>query len=250
MRKLFVILCALALLAGCTKTETNVYEQISQEDAARLMEEETDCVILDVRRPDEYAEGHIPGAYNLPNENITSDDTPVPELPDKDQLILVYCRSGNRSRQAAQKLADKGYTNVKEFGGITDWKGPIVMECYDEAIQPVLMLDRAETGEKDGITLQVTGYDRTERKLDAVLTNTTDETVWYGEPFDLLYRQADTYEQVEGMADMTWITIALELPAGESRQITCDISGLELTSGDYILVKEGVEAPFTLVYSE
>ena len=83
-------------------------------------------VIVDVRGQDEYAAGHIPGAICIPNESITN--TQPAELQDFDQVILVYCRSGNRSRQASQKLADMGYTNVYDFGGINDWTGETVSE--------------------------------------------------------------------------------------------------------------------------
>jgi rhodanese-related sulfurtransferase len=83
-------------------------------------------VIVDVRRQDEYSEGHIPGAILVPNESI---GTEQPEaLPDLDQIILVYCRSGRRSKEAAQKLFDMGYTNIYEFGGIIDWTGEIVTD--------------------------------------------------------------------------------------------------------------------------
>ena len=81
------------------------------------------AILLDVRTPEEFASGHIPGAVNLPNEDIGTEE--IPSLPDKDKLILVYCRSGNRSKQAAQKLVNLGYTNIVEFGGIMDWKGEI-----------------------------------------------------------------------------------------------------------------------------
>lgn len=100
------------------------YRQITMDQAVIMMSEETDYIILDVRRPDEFEEKHIPNAINVPNETIGT--SPIPELPRKDQLILVYCRSGNRSKQAASKLAALGYTNVVEFGGILDWKGPTV----------------------------------------------------------------------------------------------------------------------------
>lgn len=99
------------------------YEQISQEEARQLMEQEAGYIILDVRTETEYKEGHIPMAVCIPNETI-SDEMPE-ELPNKEQLILVYCRSGNRSKQASQKLAELGYTNIKEFGGIVDWNGDI-----------------------------------------------------------------------------------------------------------------------------
>ena len=99
------------------------YTQISQDQAKEMMEKEDGHIIVDVRRVDEFETGHIPGAICIPNESI---GTEQPEdLPDLNQVILVYCRSGNRSKQAAQKLFDMGYTNVYEFGGIIDWTGEI-----------------------------------------------------------------------------------------------------------------------------
>jgi len=83
-------------------------------------------LILDVRTPEEFAEKHIPHAINIPNETIGTAE--IPELPDKAQLILVYCRSGNRSKQASEKLAALGYTNIVEFGGINDWPGETVSD--------------------------------------------------------------------------------------------------------------------------
>ena len=112
------------LLAACGASSKPSYRQITADEAARMMQEETDFVLLDVRTQEEYASGHIPGAICIPNETIGSEE--IPELPDKDQLILVYCRSGNRSKQASQKLAEQGYTNVVEFGGINGWTGEIV----------------------------------------------------------------------------------------------------------------------------
>ena len=113
-----------ALLAACGVSSKTSYRQITADEAAQLMQEETGFVLLDVRTQEEYASGHIPGAICIPNETIGSEE--IPELPDKDQLILVYCRSGNRSKQASQKLAEQGYTNVVEFGGINGWTGEIV----------------------------------------------------------------------------------------------------------------------------
>ena len=92
-------------------------------EAVEIMNTESGYIILDARRPDEYAEGHIPGAINIPNESIGTAE--IPELPDKSQLILVYCRSGRRSKEASEKLVSLGYTNVVEFGGILDWTGEI-----------------------------------------------------------------------------------------------------------------------------
>lgn len=96
------------------------YEQISQEEAKNWMNTETDVIILDVRTEQEYASGHIVGAICIPNETI--DESVTEQLPDKEQLILVYCRSGNRSKQASEKLVNLGYSNVKEFGGINTWQ--------------------------------------------------------------------------------------------------------------------------------
>ena len=115
------IAAAVLLLSSCGGTS---YTRISQDEAMQMMQEETDYLIVDVRRPDEFAEGHIAGAINVPNEDIYDE---MPELlPNKDQILLIYCRSGNRSKEASKKLADIGYTNVYEFGGINTWEGEIV----------------------------------------------------------------------------------------------------------------------------
>lgn len=102
------------------------WKSITQEEAREIMAEEDGYIIVDVRRQDEYDAGHIPGAVLIPNETIG--DTPPEELPDFDQIILIYCRSGNRSKQAAQKLSDLGYTGIFEFGGINTWDGEVVTE--------------------------------------------------------------------------------------------------------------------------
>ena len=128
MKNGFVLLAVATalLLTGCGASEkpAGSYRQVSQSDAAAMMERETDYILLDVRTQEEYAQGHIPGAICVPNETIGSDE--IPQLPDKDQLILVYCRSGNRSKQAAEKLVKLGYTNIAEFGGILSWTGETV----------------------------------------------------------------------------------------------------------------------------
>ena len=101
------------------------YKQITQEQAKAIMDDKNSgAIVVDVRRPDEYAEGHIENAINIPNESII--DTPPAELSNMDQLTLVYCRSGRRSKEASQKLANMGYTNINEFGGILDWPYEIV----------------------------------------------------------------------------------------------------------------------------
>ena len=125
--KLFIAaLGAILLLTGCGGDKAPAYRQVTPAEAIRLMESEVDFIVLDVRTQAEYDQGHIPGAICVPNETIGTAD--IPQLPDKMQLILVYCRSGNRSKQAAQKLADQGYTNIVEFGGILNWPGEIVSD--------------------------------------------------------------------------------------------------------------------------
>jgi len=125
MKKYLPIILAALLLAGCAApAEEITYRQINMDEAIAMMEEESGYIILDVRTPEEFADKHIPGARNIPNEAIGTEE--LPELPDKDQLILVYCRSGNRSKQASGKLAALGYTNIVEFGGINDWPGETV----------------------------------------------------------------------------------------------------------------------------
>ena len=129
MRKLLPILLSALMFTGCAGTsnnQTNTYRQITMDEAVDMMAQETGYIILDVRRADEFATGHIPGAINVANESIGVDD--IPELPDKNQLIMVYCRSGRRSKEAAEKLVKLGYTNIVEFGGILDWKGEIVTD--------------------------------------------------------------------------------------------------------------------------
>ena len=120
------ILMALLLLSGCAAQaqKEQSYRQINMDEAIAMMEAENDYIILDVRTPEEFSEKHIPGAINVANETIGSEE--IPELPDKDQLILVYCRSGNRSKQASEKLVALGYTNIVEFGGINDWPGEVI----------------------------------------------------------------------------------------------------------------------------
>ena len=129
MKKLIPILLSALMFTGCASTsnsQTNTYRQITMDEAVTMMAQETGYIILDVRRSDEFAAGHIPNAINVPNESIGTLD--IPELPDKNQLIMVYCRSGRRSKEASEKLVKLGYTNIVEFGGILDWKGEIVTE--------------------------------------------------------------------------------------------------------------------------
>ena len=125
IKRLLPFVLSLMLLSSCGNAGSSSlgYRQISMDEAVKMMRDEKDYIILDVRRPDEFAEGHIPGAINVPNEEIGTAE--IAELPNKSQLILVYCRSGRRSKEAAAKLVKLGYTNIVEFGGFLDWTGEI-----------------------------------------------------------------------------------------------------------------------------
>ena len=123
MKKLIIFLLAVLLLTACGQDKENdqgaVYVNITAEEAKRIMDTEEGYVILDVREQDEYDAGHISGAILIPYTQIEAKANEM--LTDKDQLILVYCRSGRRSKLAAEALVELGYTNIKEFGGILDW---------------------------------------------------------------------------------------------------------------------------------
>ena len=122
-----IIFATLFSLFGCQNSKNEVsYQHITADEAKALMDSEEGYIILDVRTGEEFAEGHIPGAILIPDYEIKKRAEEI--LTDKDQLILVYCRSGRRSKNAARDLADLGYTNVKEFGGIIDWKYGTVTE--------------------------------------------------------------------------------------------------------------------------
>ena len=123
MKKLVFLLLAVMLFTACNHVKENdrevTYMNITAEEAKRIMDIEEGYIILDVRAQEEYDEGHIPGAILIPHTEIDARAEEV--LTDKDQLILVYCRSGRRSKIAAEALVELGYTNIKEFGGIIDW---------------------------------------------------------------------------------------------------------------------------------
>lgn len=131
MKKVIIILIILSVIIGgvimlnknTEKKTTNQIQYVSMEEITTIMQGNTNYIILDVRTIEEYNQGHIPNAICIPNETI--DETVTTKLPNKDQLILIYCRSGNRSKQAALKLQQLGYTNLVEFGGIIDWEGEI-----------------------------------------------------------------------------------------------------------------------------
>lgn len=125
---IIVIMIIIGVVCIMNRKEKNIENEViikhvSMNDIVQIMEENENYIILDVRTQAEYNQGHIPNAICIPNETI--DENVVNKLPDKNQLILIYCRSGNRSKQAAEKLKKLGYTNLIEFGGIIDWKGEI-----------------------------------------------------------------------------------------------------------------------------
>ena len=122
MKKLVFLLLAVMLLTACGQEKNDqgaVYVNITAEEAKQIMDTEEGYIILDVRTQEEYDQGHIPGAILISHEEIAEKAEDV--LTDKDQLILVYCRSGRRSKIAVEALVELGYTNIKEFGGIIDW---------------------------------------------------------------------------------------------------------------------------------
>lgn len=124
MKKILPLLFSALAFTACGSASSELsFQQISMDAAITQMAEEDNFILLDVRTPEEFADGHIPGAINIPNENIGEND--IAELPDKEQRIYVYCRSGNRSKQASAKLVNLGYTNVVEIGGIIDYHGEI-----------------------------------------------------------------------------------------------------------------------------
>ena len=123
MKKLLCIMIALLVLTACGQDKENeqeaVYVNITAQQAKEIMDSRNDYILLDTRTQEEYDEGHIPGAILIPYDEITEKAESI--LPDKSQLLLVYCRSGRRSKLASEDLVKLGYTNIKEFGGIIDW---------------------------------------------------------------------------------------------------------------------------------
>ena len=188
LRKLAIILLLLTTLSlsGCAQKldgdgMVNSYTQISQEQAKEMMAREDGHIIVDVRRQDEYDAGHIPGAILIPNESIGTE--PPEELPDLDQIILIYCRSGNRSKQAAQKLFDMGYTNIYEFGGIIDWTGEIVTEeiATENPSEAVISEDTTSAADQMRVTITAGDYVITATLYD----NAAGRALWAKLPLTL-----------------------------------------------------------------
>ena len=231
MRKLYIIImgvCVMAFfLSGCNLFKNqimdgdgmvNSYKQISQEEAKTMMEADDDNIIVDVRRQDEFDSGHIPGAICIPNESIGNEQPS--ELPDLNQVILVYCRSGRRSKEASQKLFDMGYTNVYEFGGIIDWTGEVVTEDVEiesgyEDMTPMPILS-IRVGEK-----YFTIYTEDNPSAEAFIDKLSSE------PITIEMHDYGNYEKV---GDLPW-----DLPRNDEK-ITTEPGDLILYNGNQITV--------------
>lgn len=226
MKKTILLLTALLLaFTGCAarepteETETGMktmYRQITQEEAKEMMAAADGHLIVDVRRPDEFAAGHIPGAVNVPNETVGN--TAPALLPDKTQVLLVYCRSGRRSKEAAAKLADLGYTQVYEFGGIIDWTGETVTEeqaVTDAVSEPAALTVFAELGDvRFPVTLS-------ENESAAALLEKLREG-----PLELTLRDYGGFEKVGALpwelprSDTSLVTVPGDLVLYQGNQIT------------------------------
>lgn len=191
-----------------SKNDKDSYTQIDQETAKLMMDIDDGHAIVDVRRQDEYDEGHIPGAICIPNERIV--DSMPSELPDLEQVILVYCRSGRRSKEAAQKLFDMGYINVFEFGGIIDWTGEVVTEEAKET---------AMTLSIDGKEMPVTWEDNASvKELKEICPLKVDMSMYGG------------FEQVGSIGQSI---------SRDDKQITTEFGDIVLYSGNQIVVFYG-----------
>jgi rhodanese-related sulfurtransferase len=234
---------------SCAKTQVsdNALITIGAAEAKEMMQSQ-DCLIVDVRTRQEYAEKHIPQAINIPLDEIGST---IPEkIFDANGPVLLYCRSGRRSHQAAEKLVSLGMETVYDFGGINDWPYDTVSSEDEAALSsPILMLDHHEQTETDGILFEVTGF--ADNMLYAEITNQSDAVYVYGEAFELRVKENGEWKQVPWADEPVWIEVAWELAPGESAQVKCAMTLVKtIDSGEYMLVKGGLETPFTLVYSE
>ena len=249
-KRVFIIFAALLLLLTACSSGGQVmdgedmvrsYAQISQDEAKQMMQQDDGHVIVDVRRPDEFAAGHIPGAICIPNETIGSDQPE--ELPDLAQVILVYCRSGNRSKQAAQKLFDMGYTNVYEFGGIIDWTGEVVTETQDA--------DSSQESESE--TQDTDSPQESEPKAQMTDEEKTDMKLKIGDvEVPVTWEENESVDALAALAAEGPLTIQLSMyggfeqvgPIGQSiisddQQTTTQAGDVVLYSGDQIVVFYG-----------
>ena len=255
--------------------------QVSTEEAAKMLAEETGYILVDARPAEDFAKKHIPGSINIPDETVS--DTPPAELPDKDQRIFLYCGGGGLSYYLAVKLHDMGYTDLVKFAGMKEWTGPVEGTEVDasaasssgtmsgdesgkdgtdsmgkdtswedsmaERIQPILMLDGSTPGETDGLSMKVTGFVPKET-LTVTFVNNAKEERYTSPAFLLEYKEGGEWRMVPGMDELSFIEIAREIPPRSTAEEACDISLLHLDSGEYRITKSGVTAEFQLVYSE
>ena len=246
----FIILAAILLLLTACSSGGQVmdgedmvrsYTQISQEEATQMMEQDGTQIIVDVRTQEEYDSGHIPGAICIPNESIGTEHPE--ELPDLDQVILVYCRSGNRSKQAAQKLFDMGYINVYEFGGINDWTGEVVTETPDtdasqESVHESEIADISQESEPES---QMTDEEKTDMKLK--IGDTEVPVIW---------EENESVDALKALAAEGPLTIHMSMyggfeqvgPIGQDivsndQQTTTQAGDIVLYSGDQIVAFYG-----------
>ena len=246
----FIILAAILLLLTACSSGGQVmdgedmvrsYTQISQEEAKQMMEQDGTQIIVDVRTQEEYDSGHIPGAICIPNESIGTEHPE--ELPDLDQVILVYCRSGNRSKQAAQKLFDMGYINVYEFGGINDWTGEVVTETPDtdasqESVPESEIADISQESEPEA---QMTDEEKTDMKLK--IGDTEVPVIW---------EENESVDALKALAAEGPLTIHMSMyggfeqvgPIGQDivsndQQTTTQAGDIVLYSGDQIVAFYG-----------
>ena len=242
-------LLAAGLLCGCSADEDADiepgYTQISQEEAREMMNSDDSYIIADVRTAEEYEESHIPGAINIPVEHL--EDLADDLLPEREEIILIYCRSGNRSKQAAEILAGLGYTNLYEFGGITTW--PYETVSGKLGTGRGLALGESKDLNENGISFIATGYH--DEILEAVIENHSGETITYGTAYTLDILENGEFRQMEWKNEPVWIMIAFELEDGGSEIISRDLSMIDnLGPGTYRLHVGDCTTEFTLVAKE
>ena len=244
-KRLPVLLLAAVLLTGCagkrpvSETGTDVvpetaasYTQISQEEAKEMMSADDGHVVVDVRRQDEYDAGHIPGAILIPNESIGTEQPE--ELPDLSQIILIYCRSGNRSKQAAEKLAAMGYGNIYEFGGINTWTGEIVTEDMEADTAP----DSGDEPDQEETVLEETAGE--EQVMRMIIGETQVPVTWEENasvkalksllPLELSMSMYGGFEQAGSIGQSI---------VRDDRQMTTHYGDIVLYSGDQLVVFYG-----------
>lgn len=212
---IILLIVMTVVLTGCAGSSDAHYTQITQEEAQEMMQLEDMHIIIDVRTQEEFNSGHIPGAICIPNETIGTD--PPEELPDKDQVLLIYCRSGNRSKDASQKLANMGYTNVYEFGGINTWTGEIVKEETQSD---------SETISADKLLIDINGQTLTATLED----NSSAEALAELVGSDGLTMEMEDYSNFEKVGDLPQ-----SLPTNDE-QIDTDAGDLILYQGNRFVI--------------